>query len=198
MNFLAHSFISRNHHDHILLGNFFGDSFKGNIKNIATGKVQLGVRLHRNIDRFTDSHENVLQAIRIFRDQQGMFSPVVVDMVFDHLLAKNWLNWSDQKLGPYTQDLFSRLKANEDLIPPRGQLFFPHMSEHNWLLHYSKPEGLHRALSGLDRRVKHPSEMAKSLSVLAEVEEELTQLFNDFFPQLIAYSEDFMAGEEPL
>lgn len=198
MNFLAHSFISRNHHDHILLGNFFGDSFKGNIKNIASPKVRLGVRLHRNIDRFTDSHENVLKAIRIFREQQGMFSPVVVDMVFDHLLAKNWMYWSDQKLEPYTQHLFTRLNEHSHLIPSRGHIFFPHMSEYNWLLHYSKPQGLHRALSGLDRRVKHPSKMASSLSVLAEVEEELTELFNDFFPQLIAYSEEFMSGEETL
>lgn len=196
MNFLAHSFLSKDHNDQVLLGNFFGDSFKGNILNIEHEQVRLGVRLHRSIDGFTDSHEKVFEAIRIFRDQQGMFSPVVVDMVFDHLLAKHWEKWSNEQILPYTRSVFSRLETNEHLIPPRGQLFFPHMSTHNWLMHYAKPEGLHQALSGLDRRVRHESDMAASLSVLQKREAELTRLFNDFFPSLIDHSKAFMEGND--
>ena len=192
---MAHSFLSKDHHDEVLLGNFFGDSFKGMIHKVEPKQVRLGVRLHRSIDLYTDSHENVLAAIRIFRGQQGMFSPVVVDMVFDHLLAKNWEKWADDQLYEFTESVFSRIARNEHLIPPRGQIFYPHMSTHNWMLHYAKAEGLHRALAGLDRRVRHDSNMAASLSVFNENEEDLVGLFNDFFPQLIAHSEKFM-GEE--
>ncbi|WP_438810958.1 ACP phosphodiesterase, partial [Serratia marcescens] len=53
MNYLAHAYFSFEDPD-ILLGNMISDYIKGKKQYTYPLKVQAGIRLHRQIDSFTD------------------------------------------------------------------------------------------------------------------------------------------------
>ena len=55
MNFLAHLYLSGND-ENIMIGNFIGDHVKGNNFLKYDESIIFGIKLHRMIDAFTDSH----------------------------------------------------------------------------------------------------------------------------------------------
>ena len=169
----------------MLVGNFFGDSFKGRPEKHGPLGVVEGIRLHREIDRYTDSHPLVLDTVKLFREQQGRFAPVVVDLVYDHLLAVDFNRWLSKGLEPFTTSVFKRLDENEEHIPQLAQRFYPHLRKHNWLLHYKKMAGLKLALEGMDRRISAESSMASCIDLVSTHKVELDQIFSVFFQDLI-------------
>lgn len=169
----------------MLVGNFFGDSFKGRPEKYGPIGVIEGIRLHREIDRYTDSHPLVLDSIKLFREQQGRFAPVVVDLVFDHLLAVSFNQWVNEELAQFTTSVFDRLDENEEHIPQLAQRFYPHLRKHNWLLHYKKMAGLKLALEGMDRRITADSSMASCVDIVSAQKVHLGQIFSVFFQDLI-------------
>ena len=90
MNFLAHIYLSGDD-PNIQLGNFIGDFVKGrNLVEQFGHEIAKGIELHRAIDEFTDKHPIVkLSKVRL-REKYRHYAPVIVDIFYDHYLAKNW------------------------------------------------------------------------------------------------------------
>jgi hypothetical protein len=74
----------------VRLGNFIGDSIKGNQLNRYPEGVAEGIRFHRWVDHFADSHPIALDARAALRSRLDRLAPVGVDMLYDHFLAKNF------------------------------------------------------------------------------------------------------------
>ncbi len=104
MNFLAHLFLSGNNAE-IMVGNFIGDFVRGkNFHEQYSPSIALGIELHREIDEFTDNHSVVLESKKRLRPKYRHYSPVIIDMFYDHVLAKNWSAHSTTPLDQYAQD----------------------------------------------------------------------------------------------
>ena len=192
MNFLAHAFLSPEN-GQMLIGNFFGDSFKGRPEKHGPIMIIEGIRLHRMIDHYTDTHPLVLKAVDLFRPQQKRFAPLVTDLVFDYLLASEFQRWSGSDLRTFTGSLFSRIDNEAQYIPEKAMLFYPHMKRHNWLLHYSKLKGLQLALEGMDRRISAKSSLADCVQVVDQHRYELNEIFNSFFKDLQTHVQDHLS-----
>ena len=87
MNFLAHSILSPKD-PLVMLGNLCGDFIKGSKFEGLNASIVEGVRLHRSIDSFTDSHQLFKEAKTIVRPHFKLFSGVVIDMFLDYFIAK--------------------------------------------------------------------------------------------------------------
>ena len=95
MNYLAHLFLARPTADS-QFGNLLGDFRRGvDIKEFGQA-VQLGLKNHYEVDRFTDSHTSVLAAKALFHKSRRRFAPVALDIYFDHLLIKHWASFTTQ------------------------------------------------------------------------------------------------------
>lgn len=65
MNYLAHFALSGTEEE-IIVGNYIGDSLRGvNTKNFSE-RVQMGIKLHRFIDDYTDHHPVFILAKKCF------------------------------------------------------------------------------------------------------------------------------------
>lgn len=184
MNFLAHLYLSGNN-PKIMLGNFIGDFVKG--KNALTQygpEIIRGIELHRSIDEYTDSHPIVAQSKSRLRPKYRHYSGVIVDIFYDHLLAKNWNLFHDEILPDYAEMAYSVIHEYHPILPEEVKFMMPHMIRGNWLVNYANLEGIHRALSGMARRTRYDSKMDESVIELQEFYAEFTQEFLDFFPQL--------------
>jgi len=164
MNFLGHIFLTPNDDD-LLLGNFIADSVKGDPLKHYSGKVAEGIRFHRAIDAFTDSHPVVRQGVSRFRATQGRYAPVVIDVIYDHILACDWADFHDDPLDGFAQSVYQRLEARQAEFPERVRLYFPFMQQQNWLYNYRSEWGLLKSLQGLDRRSNAQTEMHRALDV---------------------------------
>lgn len=182
MNFLGHIFLTPDD-DELLLGNFIADSVKGNPEKHFNGKVADGIRFHRAIDAFTDSHPLVKQGIERFRETQGRYAPVVIDVVYDHVLASNWKEFHAEDLHDFTQSVYKRLDGQKHLFPTRVQQYFPFMRQQNWLYNYQFEWGLIKSLQGLDRRSSTETQMHLAVDVYRAFNQQFLEEFREFIAE---------------
>lgn len=192
MNFLAHLCLSGKN-DQLMIGNFMGDFVKGgNLTGIYAADIVKGIGLHRAIDHFTDSHPIVKESKNRLRPKYRHYSGVIVDMFYDHFLAKNWNHFHYETLTNYVQGFYSLSRQYESIFPKKLQALMPHMIAHNWLVHYALIEGIHRALSGMARRTSFDSKMDEAVTELKDHYPDFEWEFMQFFPTLQKFSTDWI------
>ena len=193
MNFLAHLFLSGPHNSatyaDVLVGNFIADSVPGRQLETYPPAVQVGIRLHRAIDAFTDQHPVVRRSTQRLRTAgYGKYAGVISDMFLDHFLARGFTGFSPENLSDFTRRVYALLTARQGGMPPRVQHFLPHLVQHNWLLGYAETEGIRRALGGLSRRASVGSGMETATTELVANYAAYEADFCKFFPLLRHYT----------
>ena len=190
MNFLAHIFLSGNN-DLIKIGNFMADGIRGNDYLNYPEEIQKGVVLHRAIDTFTDAHPIWRQSKHRLHERYGHYSGVIIDILYDHFLAKNWFQYTDEDLEDYVERFYQSLKDNYEILSPKTKKIMPYMIESNWLVSYASIAGIERILFQMDYRTKHRAHMQNAIQELQEFYNEFEEEFTLFFQDLIEMVEDF-------
>ncbi len=167
MNYLAHIFLSEGQ-PNVMIGNFIADSIKGSKYSTYPSEIQKGILLHRQIDTMTDAHPAFRNSTKRLHKNYGHYSGIIVDIFYDHFLAKNWAEYSDVPLADYIQEFYKILRNNFEVLPPNIQKMAPLMMDSNWLLSYANLEGIDRVLGGMNRRTKNRSGMDKAGHELRE------------------------------
>jgi acyl carrier protein phosphodiesterase len=198
LNFLGHIFLTPDD-DEILFGNFIADSVRGNPEKLYDGRIAEGIRFHRTIDAFTDSHPLVKQGVERFRPTQGRYAAVVIDVIYDHILASQWSQFHEEELAAFSDSIYTRLEGLQPQFPERVLQFFPFMKSQNWLYNYQFAWGIQKSLEGLDRRSANPTQMHLALDVYQEFESEFQQEFKVFIADAQAMATGyFLAGSEDI
>jgi acyl carrier protein phosphodiesterase len=190
MNYLAHLFLSGDDPS-IIKGNFIADAVKGNKYLIYPPGIISGVKLHRFIDYFTDQHPLVEQSKARLRVKFRKYAGVIVDVFYDHFLAKNFEKFSNTNLLPFTENIYKTLMDDFSSYPEKIQFMLPYMIKDNWLYNYRKLEGIQMALEGLSRRTSFHSNMENATEELFNNYELFENEFFKFFPILIENAEKF-------
>jgi acyl carrier protein phosphodiesterase len=182
MNFLAHIYLSGDN-DLIKIGNFMADGIHGHDYLQLPNEVVKGVLLHRAIDTFTDAHPIFRQSKHRLHIGYGHYSGVVMDILYDHFLAKNWPNYSNEKLEDFAANFYESLKTNYPIVTERTKEMMPHMIAGNWLVMYATIEGIGDILFQMDQRTKNQGNMKTATKELhlyyTEFEEEFTLFFEE-------------------
>lgn len=183
MNFLAHIFLSGDDQD-LTIGNFIADSVKGRKIEDFNPAIQKGIKLHRSIDQYTDTHKVVSKSKKRLWGKYRHFSGVIVDIYYDHFLAKNWQEFSDIPLEAYVDDFYEMINSHREILPERVNYMMPYMMQKNWLVNYATFEGIDEVMHGMSRRTKHHSKMEESVQELKTHYEQFREDFFQFFPEL--------------
>lgn len=188
MNFLAHIYLSFGDGD-VTIGNFIADSIRGNKYGHLPQRVQKGVLLHRAIDTFTDAHPIPKMSSKRLHANYSHYSRVIVDIFYDHFLAKNWAVYSKAPLARYVDDFYDLLEAHYALLPLATQRMMPYMIADNWLFNYASLDGIANVLKGMNRRTQHRSGMHRAITDLELHYRRFEEEFTAFFEELIIFSE---------
>jgi acyl carrier protein phosphodiesterase len=189
MNFLAHIYLSFED-DEITIGNFIADSIRGKKYKHLPKRIQKGILLHRAIDTFTDSHPIPRQSSKRLHKNFSHYSRVIVDIYYDHFLAKNWKRYSETPLAVFVEEFYDLLKANFEILPEGVKHMMPYMIADNWLLNYAQMEGIGRVLNGMNRRTKNKSRMNYAILDLEKHYVAFENEFTLFFEELIIFSRE--------
>lgn len=184
MNLLAHAYLSGTKEE-VLIGNLVGDFFKGHgFQSHQNDLFKKGIVLHRFIDDYTDKHPSTLYCKKLLWNKYRHYSGVLVDIFYDHFLAKNWNNYSDISLSEFTQNTYKTLSTYPDLIPEKASYMINHMITNNWFESYQSMEGIQRTLQGMSRRTKYVSGMELATQDLYLMHDEFEAQFKVFFPDI--------------
>lgn len=189
MNFLAHIYLSGDN-DLIKIGNFMADGIRGKQYENYPLEIQKGIILHRAIDTFTDAHPIFRQSTKRLHNNYHHYAGVIVDILYDHFLAKNWNKYSDEKLEDFVEQFYKSLHDNNNVLSERAIRIMPILIEENWLVSYKTIEGIKHILTQMDRRTKNQSKMQFATQELLEFYSEFEDEFTQFFNELILFSND--------
>src|ERR1700754_1200458 len=117
MNFLAHLYLSGSD-PKIKVGNFIADFVKGkNLHERFENRIAQGIELHREIDHFTDHHSVVQESKNRLRPKYRHYSGVIVDVFYDHFLARNWKTFHTSSLPAFADNAYELMQKNLDVLP---------------------------------------------------------------------------------
>ena len=191
MNYLAHAWLAR-HSDEAILGAILGDFVFGqSTLQDWPMSIRSEIVRHRRIDRYTDDHPAVVAARGLF-DAAGLrrYAGIVLDVYFDHCLARDWLRWNDVSLTTFTSRVYRVLHDHRGQLPPRLQAIAPRMAAHDWLGSYRQRKNVDAAVRGIATRLSRNGErLIACLDVLRANEARVDAAFEAFFPDLIAAAE---------
>ena len=189
MNFLAHLYLSKSNKN-VLIGNFIADSVKGKDYNNYSPEIKAGILLHRAIDYYTDTHPVVKKSMKRLNERYRHYDGVIIDILYDHYLAKNWTNYSEIPLELYVENVYSYLQENVEIFPERVKKLLPSMIQYNWLVGYASLEGIERVLNGMNKRTKGVSQMNLAIEDLNLNYKVLEEDFTLFFEDLLLFIEE--------
>ena len=187
MNYLAHAYLSFDD-DEILVGNLISDFVKGKNKFNYPERIQKGITLHRAIDTFTDEHQATKLAKNIFRPRYRLYSGAFVDVVYDHFLAIDTNEFTEERLEVFSQKVYQAIDKHQQVLPERFARMFPYMKLQNWLFNYRTLTGTEMSFGGVARRARYIDE-SKTAAILFEKNyKELQANYHSFFPDVKSFS----------
>jgi acyl carrier protein phosphodiesterase len=193
MNFLAHLYLSDGSDDG-LLGGLLGDFVKGPLGERYPPGIARGIALHRRIDTFTDAHEVVRRSKARVSTPRRRFAGIMVDMFYDHFLARDWTQFSAEPLPAFTRRAYALLAAHRDRLPDRLQRISPYMIQGDWLGSYARVEAVGDSLDGMGRRLKRENGLQDSVEELLRHYDDFAADFHAFMPELIRFARERQAG----
>jgi acyl carrier protein phosphodiesterase len=195
MNHLAHALLAGSD-DGLRLGGVMGDFVRGGIDTALPGEVQRGIALHRAIDSFTDQHEDVRAARALFEPPYRRYAGILIDIWFDHLLARDFTRWSAVPLPRFSDDLQGLLTQSDLLLPESLRRFRQYMRARGLPAAYASREMISEVLAGVSSRLKRENPLAHGLLEISRLEHELDQAYARFFPQLAGFATAWRANPQ--
>ncbi len=187
MNYLAHIYLSGDN-KMIKIGNFMADSIRGKSYEVYERDIKRGILLHRAIDSFTDMHPIYRQSKHRLHSKYGHYSGVIMDIFYDHFLAKNWSLYSKIPLEEFATDFYILLETNYEILTDKVKSIIPHMRNKNWLLSYSTIDGMQTIMNQMNHRIKNQVPIDESILELQEYYTEFESEFKLFFTEIQAFS----------
>ncbi len=195
MNYLVH-FLLAGDDDELRLGNLLGDFVKGRVQRFehqgVTERLRAGIQMHRAIDAFSDRHPAVHRSKRIVAQEYGRLSAVIVDVFYDHVLARRWTEHHPQPLSVYAQDVYRTLGGNLHRLPAGVHPLVRSMTRGDWLGGYASARGIERALQGMAQRRPVAATIGTAGRMLADHFDRFSDDFDEFLPDLRTRCAEFL------
>lgn len=185
MNFLAHLHIAEHCHSS-LLGNLLGDFVKGDPSVLYRADIAQGIRLHRFVDTYTDTHEIMREAKSYFDSSNRRFAGIALDVFWDHCLAVNWHHFHHLSLDAFCDRARKQVARESNFeLPARYVNVATWMWSEGWLASYAQLSNIDFALQRMSTRSPRMAELQNSFTYIERHYNELNALFLRLYPQVL-------------
>jgi acyl carrier protein phosphodiesterase len=187
MNFLAHFHLAWPDPG-LVAGGLEGDYYKGPLGDELPGNIARGVRLHRAVDAFTDSHPVIAQLRRDFPPRLRRYAGILIDLSFDHYLCRHWPQFSDLRREDFNRAVYGSLQEQSHHLSPGARRMLARMLEHDLLGLYQRWDTVPASAARIGQRFRRGNPLADIGPELAPVRDQLESAFLQFYPLLLAFS----------
>ena len=183
MNYLAHAYLSGGNED-LLIGNFIADHLRGNDFTAYPEGVVQGILLHRKIDSFTDAHPLFKASKRFFYNGFEKYSGILVDIYFDHFLARSFHDYHPEDLDVFSLRVYAIYQNSQHLLPESSSRFLTYLVKNNIYQTYAELSGIKTVLRHLSHRIGHQVALDESIELFLGAEKDLELNFTAFMKEL--------------
>lgn len=176
MNYLVHLYLAGADPD-LQLGGLMGDFVKGPLDDRYPPGIVAGLRLHRRIDALAAVSPACGASRRRLAPDFGHTRAILVDIFYDHFLARHWRDFHPQPLPEFAAAAYRLLDERRELLPPGLARIAPHMTARDWLTSYRERAVIDTVLQRIAARLRRPTAMGAGA---AELERCGTELLGDF------------------
>ncbi len=192
MNYLAHAFLARQD-EGLLLGGLMGDHVRGlRALRIYPAAIRRGIRLHRYIDRITDQHEEIRTLLRRFPRPFRRYAGIIVDLAFDHELARDWGHWCAVPLLDFDREVRAVLARHAKWVPPGLSRFIAYADQRGLLASYADEQEMLRSLAGVGKRLRRSNPLHQVDEIWPQLKAPCRDTFRRVFPLLQSDVEDWI------
>ncbi len=197
MNLLSHLHLSEGLPAQAAAGNVLADYLRraGVVLTETPPSFQKGVRLHRAIDTFTDTHPVVLEARTLVSPARRRLAGIVLDIAFDLFLTRHWERFCGAKRDrqAFIRESYGVLHAAAEPVSSQLAGYVRWMREVDLLGSYTGMDGLALAYQRVSRRSPVAAPLAGAEEEVARHHAAFEQAFLDFYPRLMETVADFLA-----
>ena len=190
MNFLAHFALS-NKSQNLSVGSFLGDFVKGRLSGQYNREVEIGIKLHRAIDAYTDHHVLTRLSRERFGGKFKRIAGIMTDIAYDHLLALSWDSFYDESLSLFSKRVLNGVLEFKSL-PSEAENLAKIMLRKNSLENYKNEKFLREACLSLHTRLKERTPMIEAPKKIIKTKKDLHSDFNLFYPQLMTFTAEWL------
>ncbi len=192
MNFLAHLYLARSDEE-LMLGGLIGDFVRGSLalKRFPAG-VETGILLHRRIDRFTDGSREATELRRRFPGRFRRFAGIVLDLAFDHELARRWPEFSEISLEDFDREVRLLLARHGELVPERLDRFMHYADQRGLFAAYRFENEMLYSLAGLGTRMRRANPLDRVGEIWPDLREPCREAFAKLFPRVQNEVDDWL------
>lgn len=180
MNYLFHLVMTEQTPDG-WVGAMLGDFVKGGLTGRYPAGIEAGIRDHRWLDSFAATNPHFRRSRQAIDPRFGHCRGILVDMFWDHLLARNWERLAGSRLEIFAEGVYCALENATPILPPRLNEIVPVMTAKNWLLSYRYRPTLDRALRNMSQRLSFPNLLWEGAGEFDRKEEIINECFQEFF-----------------
>jgi acyl carrier protein phosphodiesterase len=151
-----------------------------------------GVMLHRLIDGFTDRHPITHRSISRISRVMGWYGGIVIDIYYDHILARDWHRYSAESLADFAARCYHVLNERHAILPEDARDFIRRFIDEDRLNRYATLDGIEDTLARVSRVIakripNRPIWLPDAMPLLIERALELAADFHLFYPELMAF-----------
>lgn len=196
LNFLAHLYLAEPG-PYGLLGSLMGDFVKGPLAGRYPPPLARSLLQHRRVDTFTDAHPIVRASRARIGAGYRRFAGILVDVFYDHFLARDWASWCSEPLPAFTGRVYALLHTHRDMLPSRLGAIAPHMARSDWLGSYAQVEAVEYTIDRLGNRLKRGNALRGGGDELQRQYAQLEQDFRAYFPEVVAFCDGLRSAAAP-
>jgi acyl carrier protein phosphodiesterase len=201
VNFLAHLHLADGDPGD-MTGGVAADFVRNPQLHLLAPDVLRGVMLHRLIDGFTDRHPVTLRSISRVARQMGWFGGIVIDIYYDHILARDWVRYSSEQLDAFAARSYAVLEAGHGVLPEDARDFIRMFIDEDRLNRYATLDGIEDTLARVSRvieeRIPHRAMwLPDAMPLLIERDAEFAADFHTFYPELMAFAAEHRRVRRP-
>ena len=183
MNWLAHLLLS-DPDPCTQIGNLLPDLMSSRETAEMPEEFQRGIFQHRLVDSYTDSHPVFRRSTRRIEGDLRRFSTILVDVFYDHILAREWARFSSAKLEGFVGHFYESIDTCRPALTEEAFVRLCQMREGDWLRSYGDLGGIATALQRIGTRLRKPVRLDESVIFLESAYDAFRGDFLDFFPQV--------------
>ena len=194
MNFLAHALLAGDDDDD-RVGGLMGDFVKGLLPAGLPPALASGVALHRAIDSFADRHPAFAASRARISATRRRVAGVLVDLFYDHLLARDWADHGAGSLDDYTAGIYAALQRYRGILPAPAEAVANRMQANDWLASYRDVAAVGRAIDLMAiHRLRRPNALAGGIEEFLADAQGFAADFRTFLPDALAFAEAWRAA----
>lgn len=201
MNFLTHLYFAPKSIENTT-GLIIGNTAKANYLEKYNMEILKGIAMDMQIRVFAENHPAFYRSNQRIQTKYSKYSTFLVNIFYDHLLAKNWDKYSRISLENFSDQIYQIVLENISLYPYKIRKFSPEMISKKWITGMTSIEGTHQYIKMVSKTERFTTNLDQCLTGLMENYQEFSNDFEQYFKALCQFMEDearkFNSGDKEI